>query len=268
MDDQLQNNNKTELLTIQKAQLENKKIELEIEQLGQSYFKKSILPTLIHVLITSIIAITSIYFAYHNILTDVKERNIDAKIKSNETLLKTIELTQKRNELNNEIIVFETTRKRLLRDSLSLAHRLDSMGQEILVMQHEKSNLNRNISSLSSHKAQLVNELGFATINYNLQEIKKFPGPDYTITYDLINLLHSKNPYRQRITDSLLQFAKDSNIKYISLFILYRGTANLFYKDELFQAIPGILNQLNEKNTCLMFSRLYLEKLWKLMKNY
>ena len=119
MDDTTQNIDPLDRFKLDKAYLENKKIELEINQLKQSYFKKSILPILIQVLITSIIAIGSIYFAYKNILTDAKEKNIsaieksiDVKSKSNQTILETIELTQKRNALNDEVRNFEITKSR------------------------------------------------------------------------------------------------------------------------------------------------------------
>jgi hypothetical protein len=271
MDDQIQNIDPLESFKLDKAYLENKKIELEIEQLKQSYFKKSILPILVQVLITSIIAITSVYFAYKNILTDAKEKNIaateksiDVKLKSNQTLLETIELTQKRNKLNDEVIEFETTKRRLLNDSLLISNRLDSMTQGLFALQNEKTLLKTNIASLSSNKTQLVKELGFATINHNLQELKKYPGPNYVLTKDLIDVIQSKNPFRQRLIDSLLLFTKDANVKYVSLFILYKGTSNLIYRNELFSKIPNVLNQLIKENTCLSveFKNLLVDNTW------
>ncbi|MFN8246586.1 MAG: hypothetical protein U0T56_09425 [Ferruginibacter sp.] len=271
MENYKQNNEPLENFLMEKAYLENKKIELEINQLNQSYFKKSILPTLIQVAITSIIALTSVYFAYKNILTDAKEKNIatieksiDVKLKSNQTLLETIELTRKRNLLDKEVSNFEITKGRLLNDSVLISNRLDSMSQGIIELQNERVSLQRNIVNLSNTKRELVNELGFATINHNLQELRKYPGPNYTITQDLINVLSSDNPFKQRTFDSLLLYTKDENIKYISLFILYNGTLQSKYRNNLFAEIPLVLNQLTKDKMCLSgdFKNILVHNSW------
>lgn len=264
MDDQNQNIDPLEILKLEKAYLENRKIDLEIKQLGQTYFKKSILPILLQVLITSIVAIASFYFAYNNILTDAKERNIDAKIKNNETLLKTIELTQKRNELNDEVKVFEITKNRLLLDSVLISSKLDSMTSELMTKRNLIVNLQTNIANLNTNKNDLIKELSFAKINHNLQELKKYPGPNYVLTKDLIDVIQNQNPFRQRVIDSLMLFTGDSNIKYISLFILYKGTSNQMYRNELFSQIPNVLMQLTKENTCLSveFKNLLIDNTW------
>jgi hypothetical protein len=138
------------------------------------------------------------------------------------------------------------------------------MTQGIFAMQNEKKLLQKNITGLTSNKRQLLNELGFATINHNLQELKKFPGPNYVLTQDLIHILHSDNPYKQRTTDSLLLYSKDINIKYISLFILYKGTSNIIYRNKLFSEIPSVLNQLLKDSTCLSieFINLLVDNTW------
>ncbi|MBP6023950.1 hypothetical protein [Ferruginibacter sp.] len=231
--------------------LEREKLELEIKQLKQSYFRKSIAPILLQAGIGLTIALISIYLAYKSNLFDVKEKNIDAKTKYNETLLKTIELTQKRELLDKQVKEFEIQKGRLLEDSTLISSRLDSMAIGITNMVTEKKYLQTNIQSLTKNKVELINELEFSVINKNLQDLKLFPSPFYKFIEDLVLLLKSDNLSRQRAFDSLLYYTKDSKLKYISNYVLYMGTANRKFKDNLLTEIPAILKMLYKKNTCL-----------------
>lgn len=241
--------------------LEKEKLELEIKELRTSYFKKTIAPILVQAGVGLTIALISIYLVYKNNLFDVREKNIDAKTKYNETLLKTIELTQKRELLDGQVREFEAQRKKMLEDSMIISSRLDSMseGYNNMTINYngmliEKSSLQRNIEDLAKNKITLTNELSFAVTNKNLQDLKLFPSPYYKFTNDLILLLKSNNPFRQRVIDSLLLYTTDDN-KYrcISLYVLYKGTSNTVYKKTLFSEIERILkpSKTFENGRCL-----------------
>jgi hypothetical protein len=111
-----------ESLNDKKVKLEIKKLEKELAPKTSGYFYKTILPVLIPAAITAIVTAITIYFLYSNLLIDVKEKSIDTKTKYDETVLKTIEVTQKRDALNKEVADFET-RKTLLTDSLTILNR-------------------------------------------------------------------------------------------------------------------------------------------------
>jgi len=134
-----------------KLRLEIEKLEREIKYTKWRYFPKIILPILIPSLITAIVTGITIYFLYANLLVDVKEKSIDTKIKYNETILQTIELTHKRDDLNKQVADFET-RKSNLRDSLSFLN--DKLGVVTKSMEDAKNAVTASRQQAEGFKQQ------------------------------------------------------------------------------------------------------------------
>lgn len=244
----------------EKKVLEKLKLQLEIKHLNQSYFKRLIAPILIQAGIGLAIAVTSIYLAFKSNIFDVREKNIDAKTKYNEIVLKTIEVSQTKEQLAKEkdsiyeeISSIEIQKSKLLKDSILLSDKLDSLIEETLVLSSEKKSLSLNILNLTKTKSTLEIELGFSPINKDLQNLKNLPGPTHRSVLDIIHVLHSHNSYQKRAMDSLISYSSDEDLNYISFYILYKGTKAPFYRDQLFNKLISALIK-PRKDTCFNYN--------------
>ncbi|MCX6350582.1 MAG: hypothetical protein NTX03_01840 [Bacteroidetes bacterium] len=223
-------------LTQQKLELEKKKLEIEIKQLEGWNFKKTIVPVLLPPVIGVLAAIASIIIVWKTNIFDVREKGIESKIKydesvvaQNKVILETYKLTQEGIRLQNE--------------KLKQQKGIDTLLYNISTLHNEKNLLLSNVHILNNTKLKLEDGLEFSKYAINLRDARSSSSPIYTFVYNLIDAIKTNNRFKNRIIDSLQNNLKYDSVKDLSLYILYKGTNQAKYRDELFSRIPLIISR-------------------------
>lgn len=99
--------------------------------------------------------------------------------------------------------------------------------------------------NLTSEKKDLLKELEFAPNVKALQEIRKYPGPNYFFTEELIENIKSSS-HRKRIIDSLNTIGEDVHLSAICSYILYKATKEEVYKQNFVSNVTFMTNNIEE----------------------
>lgn len=221
-----------------KEKLELEKLQIEIHHLKQPYIKRVLGPILIQAWITLIVGVLSVYAIYRTTINDVREKNIDAKTKYYETMLKRGELLMQEAELKEELGEIEAGKQKLVEDSLAIAMRIGRMRDSLSLYQDKITSVSLAVSRLQSG---LKKEVSFAPVNLSLSGITKDRSPYSPHTRNLIAILRNSGTDAARLTDSLTVCCSRPGINFISLYILYHGTLKPEYKHRLLSELKEIL---------------------------